>query len=93
MSMMTQKLLFLEELFPARVRYFSWPYATVGVAKNPSMLSMGEQLDSVVSETVQLSCVGPSKDGGGTRSGLVLSGMGVLTDVKASCRRRRTVLY
>jgi hypothetical protein len=49
-------------------------------------------MDSSASETAELSCVGPSKDGGGTRSGLGLSDIILRVVFKASCRRRRTVL-
>ena len=61
---------------------------------NESVLIMfAELIDFVISETVELSCVGPSKEGGGARSGLGLSVATLWTAIKSSCRRRRTIVF
>jgi hypothetical protein len=51
-----------------------------------------ELIDLAIPEAVELSCVGPSKEGGGARSGLGLSDATLWTAIKASCGRRRTIV-
>lgn len=61
---------------------------------NESVLVMfAELIDFVISETVELSCVGPNKEGGGARSGLGLSDATLWTAIKSSCRRRQTIVF
>src|SRR5271170_412769 len=61
---------------------------------NESVLIMfAELIDFVISETVELSCVGQSKEGGGARSGLGLSVATLWTAIKSRCRCRRTIVF
>ena len=56
------------------------------------LLPFVESIEFALPETVELSCVGPSKEGGGARSGLGLSDATLWTAIKASCGRRRTIV-
>jgi hypothetical protein len=60
---------------------------------NESVLLMFvELIEFALLEAVELSCVGPSKEDGGARSGLGLSDAILWTAIKASCGRRRTIV-
>ena len=63
------------------------------MSKDSTLVSFVDLTHSVDSEIVELSCLGPSIEDGGARSGLGLSDTTLWTALKASRRRRRTVLF